>query len=52
MVEEKLYNLTEKKEDNLELKWNFIESQPVKSIDIIIDHISLDIVNILKRNRI
>ncbi|MFW9949872.1 MAG: hypothetical protein ACFFKA_07090 [Candidatus Thorarchaeota archaeon] len=52
MVEEKLYNLTEKKEDYLEPKPNFNETQPLKSIDKIIDHINLDIINILKHNRI
>jgi len=51
MVEEKLHNLMEKKEDYLKFKRKCIETPLKKSFDIIIDQINLDIVNILKHNK-
>lgn len=49
-----LENSTEKKEDLLILKRNLTETPPEKSIDIdnMIDLLNLDIVKILKYNRI
>lgn len=49
-----LENSTEKKEDLLTLKRNLTETPPEKSIDIdnMIDLLNLDIVKILKYNRI
>ncbi|MBY9011999.1 MAG: hypothetical protein KGD70_06465 [Candidatus Lokiarchaeota archaeon] len=52
MFEEILVDLTEKKEDYLNLKRNYTETPLEKSLDIIIDQINLDIIKILKYNRI
>ena len=54
MLEVILENSTEKKEDNSKLKRNPIEPPLEKSIDIdyMIDLLNLDIVKILKYNRI
>ena len=45
-------DLTEKKEDYLKLSKNLTETPLEKSIDNIIDLLNLDIVKILKFNRI
>jgi len=52
VFEEILDDLTEKKEEYLTLKRNFTETPLEKSIDNILDQINLDIVKILKYNRI
>jgi hypothetical protein len=54
MLEVILENSTEKKEDNSKLKKNLTEPSLEKSIDIdnMIDLLNLDIVKILKYNRI
>ncbi len=54
MFEEISEDLTEKKEDYLKLSGNLTETPLEKSIDIdnIIDQLNLDIVKILKLNRI
>ena len=52
MFEEILVDLTEIKEDYLRLKKNLINNPLEKSLDIINDQINLDVVKILKYNRI
>ena len=52
MFEEISEDLTEKKEDYLKLNRNLTETPLEKSIDNIIDLLNLDIVKILKFNRI
>jgi len=52
MFEEILEDLTEKKEDYLNLRRNLTETPLEKSFNIIIDQINLDVVKILKYNRI
>ncbi len=52
MFEEILEDLTEKEEDYSKLKRNFIDTPLEKSFDIIIDQINLDVVKILKYNKI
>jgi len=52
MFEEILEDIPEKKEDYLKFKRNVTETPLEKSINIIIDQINLDIVKILKYNRI
>ncbi|MHA1349947.1 MAG: hypothetical protein ACTSPZ_03800 [Promethearchaeota archaeon] len=52
MFEVILEDLTEKKEDYLILKKNLSEISLEKSIDNMIDLLNLDIVKILKYNRI
>jgi len=52
MIEEILVDLTNKKEDYLKLKRNFTDTPLEKSLDNIIDQINLDVVKILKYNRI
>jgi len=52
MFEVILEDLTEKKEDDLKLKRNLTETPLEKSIDNMIDLLNLDIVKILKYNRI
>ena len=52
MFEEISIEITDKVEDFPELKRNYTETPLEKSIDIILDQINLDIVKILKYNRI
>ena len=52
MFEVIIETLTEKKEDYLKLSRNLTETSFEKSIDNIIDLLNLDIVKILKYNRI
>jgi len=52
MVEVISEDLTEKKEDYFKLSRNLTETPVEKSIDNIIDLLNLDIVKILKFNRI
>ena len=52
MVEVIIGDLTEKKEDYSKIKRNLIEKPLEKSLDNILDQIDLDIVKILKYNRI
>ena len=52
MFEVILEELTEKNEDYSKLKRNLTEPPLEKSIDNMIDMLNLDIVNILKYNRI
>ncbi len=52
MFEEILDEMNEKVEDHPELKRNYTETPFEKSIDIILDQINLDIVKILRYNRI
>jgi len=52
MFEVIIEDLTEKEENNLKLRKNLTETPLEKSIDNIIDQINLDIVKILKYNRI
>ncbi len=52
MFEVIIEDLTEKEENNLKLRRNLTEIPLEKSIDNIIDQINLDIVKILKYNRI
>ncbi len=52
VFEEILEDSTERKEDYLKLRRNQIATPLEKSIDNILDQINLDIVKILKYNRI
>lgn len=52
MFEDLLDNLSEKREGYLKLKRNFTETPLEKSIDKILNQINLDMVKILKYNRI
>lgn len=52
MFEEILKNSTKNVEDYPEIKRNYIETPLINSFDIILDQINLDIVKILKYNRI
>ena len=52
MFEEILDDITEIVEDYPELKRNYTKTPLKKSIDIILDQINLDIVKILRCNRI
>jgi len=51
MFEEILIDFKEEKEDNLRLKSDLLQT-PLESIDYILDLINLDVVKILKYNRI
>jgi len=52
MFEEIFVDIAETKEDYLKLKRNFNDNPLEKSLDVIIDQINLDVVKILKYNRI
>ena len=52
MFEVVLDNITEKVETNPKLKQNYTETPLKNSIDVILDQITLDVVKILKYNRI
>ncbi len=52
MLEEILIDFKEEKDDNLRLKSGLSQTPLEKSIDYILDLINLDVVKILKYNRI